>query len=340
MGNSCFKTNSIATLIFLVVFRFIASSNAEDTTKSSFPEFVLQWGSNGAGPGEFHSPICIAITDSDEVFVADLNNARIQQFTTEGTFVSEFALPLDDEARKQSLIGGMAVDQQSNLYLSFMMQHKIAVYKKSGELVRQWGAKGSGDGEFFQPGGVVLRSNGNVLVADQCNHRIQEFTSLGEFVGKWGEHGAELGQFGGPEPAGSRFAGPHFLAQDSQGRLYTTEAALGRIQQFDERGKAMASWGSKTVEPGAFGEYQFGNLKNSFGPIGIFADRHNRIWVSSLNDRVQCFEPNGEFVCRLNGVDEADTFTHPHGIAQDKHNCLYIADSGNQRIVKFKLPER
>jgi DNA-binding beta-propeller fold protein YncE len=304
----------------------------EPTNRSSSPRYVLQWGSSGAEPGQFYSPICIAISQKDEVFVADLNNARVQQFTTKGDFVSEFALPLDDPSRKSCLVGGMAVGTDEYLYLSFMIQHRIGVYSKKGELIRQWGSKGSADGEFNQPGGIILRSDGTLVVADQCNHRLQEFTIHGGFVRK-------LGQFGSPEQPGSRFGGPHFLTQDSKGRLYTSEGARGRIQQMDAVGNALNAWGSKTVEPGAFGEYQFGNLKNTFGPIGVFVDNHDRVWVSSLNDRVQCFTTEGKFLFRLNGVDDSDTFTHPHGFAQDSNGDLYIADSGNQRIVKFQLPD-
>jgi sugar lactone lactonase YvrE len=121
--------------------------------------------------------------------------------------------------------------------------------------------------------------------------------------------------------------------------LYTTEGAAGRVQQFDAHGQPLLVWGSKTQEPGAFGEYQFGSLKNTFGPIGVFADSQDRIWVSSLNDRVQCFTSDGKFLFRLDGIAPGDTFTHPHGMAEDSHGYFYIADSGNQRICKFKLPE-
>ncbi len=40
--------------------------------------------------------------------------------------------------------------------------------------------------------------------------------------------------------------GPHFLTQDSQGKLYTTEGARGRIQQMDSNENALAEWGSGT----------------------------------------------------------------------------------------------
>ncbi len=150
-----------------------------------------------------------------------------------------------------------------------MAQHKVRVYTETGKLVREWGKPGKGDGEFAWPGGIVLGPGGTVYVADQNNHRVQKFTTEGKFLGKWGEHGAKPGQFGGPEPAGSRFAGPHFLALDSKGRLYTTEGVLGRVQQFSPEGKPLLAWGDKGQQPGGFGALQSGNAKNTFGPIAI-----------------------------------------------------------------------
>ncbi len=44
------------------------------------PKAVLTWGTKGDGPGEFYSPIGIAINAKDEVFVTDLNNCRLQRF--------------------------------------------------------------------------------------------------------------------------------------------------------------------------------------------------------------------------------------------------------------------
>jgi DNA-binding beta-propeller fold protein YncE len=301
------------------------------------PKNLLEWGERGTKPGEFHSPIHIVIGPKDEVFVADLNNARIQQFTTEGKFVTGFDLPIDQPPRKSTMVGGLAIDKD-HLYVAYMIQHKIGVFTYAGKPVREWGKKGTGDGEFNQPGGMVLRADGTILVADQCNHRIQVFDATGKFLRKWGEHGSKPGQFGGFEPAGSRFAGPHFLAQDSQGRIYTTEGVLGRVQQFDPDGKPLAAWGSKTKEPGAFGEYNFGKLKNTFGPIGVFVDKRDRVWVSSLNDRVQGFTPEGKLLVRLDGTGEPlDFFLHPHGMATDRAGHFYVADAGNQRIVKFAM---
>jgi sugar lactone lactonase YvrE len=303
-------------------------------------KFLLAWGKKGDKAGEFYSPISIAIDHRDVVYVTDLNNARLQRFTTEGKHLGGFNLPLDAPPRRSCIVGGIAVDDDGNVYVSLMVQDKVQVYTESGRLLREWGKRGAGDGELRQPGGIVLAGGGTVYVADQGNHRIEIFNTEGEFEGKWGEYGSGPGQFGGNEPKGSRFGGPHFLARDSVGRFYTTEGTLGRVQQFSAEGKPLQAWGDKGSPPGGFGALKTGFSKNTFGPIGVFVDRRDRVWVSSLNDRVQAFTTDGKFLLGLGGTgNDPGRFARPHGMAVDSKSHLYVADAGNQRVQKFEIPD-
>lgn len=302
-------------------------------------KFLRTWGAKGDKPGEFYSPIGIAINAKDEVFITDLNNARLQKFTSEGKHLGGFDLPLDKPPRKTNIVGGILLDSEGLIYLAFMNQHKLVVYTEDGKLVREWGKMGNGDGEFNQPGGMVFTKDGTLLVADQCNHRVQKFSRDGTFLGKWGEHGAKPGQFDGTLPAGSRFGGPHFLALDSQERLYTTEGMQTRVQQLTVEGKPLLSWGSKGDEPGAFGALKTGFASQTFGPIGVMVDKHDRVWVSSLNDRVQAFTAEGKFLFGISDSGkEPGQLARPHGMAVDSKGHLYICDAGNQRIQVFEVP--
>src|SRR5262245_38589770 len=112
------------------------------------PKFVLAWGKKGEKPGQFVSPIGIAINKKDEVFVTDLNNARVQKFSAQGAYLGGFELPRDKPERRTCLIGGIAVDEDGLLYLSFMLKDRVAVYTEAGDLLLQWGKCGKGDGEF------------------------------------------------------------------------------------------------------------------------------------------------------------------------------------------------
>lgn len=295
---------------------------------------LRHWGGRGDAPGQFHSPIGIAIDRHDAVYVTDLNNARLQIFTADGAHRGGFDLPWDVPERRSTQAAGIAVDDDGRLYLAFVLQSKIRVYTKEGRLLREWGEKGSGEGAFDQPGGIALAPDGTILVADQCNHRVQVFTRDGRFLRAWGGYGDAPGRFGAPSPIGSRFGGPHFVAVDRRGRVYTTEGVRGRVQQFDARGRFLRAWGDKGDQPGGFGALQTGFSGGTFGPIAVFADRRDRIWVSSLNDRVQGFTPEG--VPRI--ASAPGQFLHPHGMAMDRQGRLHVCDAGNQRIVQCAVP--
>ena len=303
------------------------------------PVFLQEWGKKGTAAGEFSSPIGIAFNPQNELFVTDLNNARVQKFATDGRHLGGFDLPYDKPERRSTMIGGIAIDEAGLLYLTYMVQHKVGVFRENGELVREFGKPGSGAGEFQQPGGLLFPSPQTVLIADQCNHRVQLFQRDGTFVSQWGKYGTEDGDFDGVANKGSRFGGPHFLARDSRGNIYTTEGVRGRVQVFSSEGKFLRKWGDLSDQPGGFGAYGFGNFPHPFGPIGVAIDRHDRIYVSSLNNRVQCFSSTGQYLFGITGTGkDGGDLDHPHGLAFDKDDHLYICDGGAQRIVKFSVP--
>jgi len=52
---------------------------------------VKQWGTPGAGPGEFHLPHAIQIGEEGTIYVADRENGRIQKFDLDGKFLGEIS---------------------------------------------------------------------------------------------------------------------------------------------------------------------------------------------------------------------------------------------------------
>jgi tripartite motif-containing protein 71 len=288
--------------------------------------FVSAWGKRGKQPGEFDSPIGIAIDRHDSIYVTEFKTNRVQKFDTEGRLLA--AIPVD------KMPGGIAVDRGGRTYVAHLMLHKISVVDDSGKLLFEFGKEGTGDGEFKQPGGIAIARDGSVYVADQVNRRVQRFTAEGKFIQRWGEFGVGPGQFGGNEHAPNRTGGPQFVAIDRKGFVYTTEGSVGRVQKFTPDGTFVLSWGWNSIEPGGFG----GRPKNLPGPIGIVADRRNHIWVSSTNNRVQCFTDTGDYLYGISGDGpEPGHFVVPHGLAFDSQGFLYVVDAGNARIQKFSV---
>jgi hypothetical protein len=105
-------------------------------------KFLLAWGKKGDKPGEFYSPIHIGLTKKDEVFVTDLNNARVQKFTTEGKFLSSFDLPLDKPPRKSCIVGGLAVGTAKSVVKDFLSGQGVRIREAIILAVLSQGAPG------------------------------------------------------------------------------------------------------------------------------------------------------------------------------------------------------
>jgi hypothetical protein len=92
---------------------------------------------------------------------------------------------------------------------------------------------------------------------------------------------------------------------------------------------------------------QGGADKIDFGmPRDVAVDSRGNIWVSDFaKDSVFCLSPHGKLLSTYGhhaGVDDIDGkgFNHPAGIQIAKcvgGEFLYVGDSGNQRIVKFRI---
>jgi len=305
------------------------ADNQEES--ASIAHVVLTWGKNGHGDGEFDIPIGVAVNHKDEILVTDFRQSnaeaksRVQRFDSEGRFLASF--------ETDPMPGGLAVDKEGQLYVSHMMHHKVTVFDPAGKFVREFGRKGNAPGEFDQPGGVAIGPDGSIYVADQVNRRVQRFSPQGELLGSWGKYGVAPGEFGGNSPANGRGGGPHFLAFDSQGDLYTTEASVGRVQKFRADGTFLLAWGDNEVAPGHFGGHKY-----MPGPLAVAVDHQDRVWITSTNHYVHQFTSAGQFLGRFGGEGkEPGQFTLPHGLAFDSQHFLYVADARNSRIQKLAV---
>jgi DNA-binding beta-propeller fold protein YncE len=59
--------------------------------------------------------------------------------------------------------------------------------------VREWGAAGTGPGQFRLPHSIQVSPNGDVYVADRENGRIQRFDLEGRYQGEWSQYGKTFG---------------------------------------------------------------------------------------------------------------------------------------------------
>jgi DNA-binding beta-propeller fold protein YncE len=190
---------------------------------------------------------------------------------------------------------GVAIDSQTNVYVSDDWLHQISIFDQDGNFKGKWGKAGSGDGELFRPAGLVCDKADNLFVVDSGNNRIQKFTKDGKFLAKFGTSGSGDGEFN--QPWG--------ITLDNEGNIWVADWKNHRAQKFSPDGKFLMKIGEHGVLAAPEGAYAV----TSFGPY---------IATSGPSD-----------------YSKAGMLNHPTDVAVDTDGDIYITDWGNHRVCVF-----
>lgn len=130
------------------------------------PALAVEFGSEGAEAGQFESPSGVAVDQSNgNLYVVDRNNARVEKFTKQGSFLMAWGWGVADHETKAP------------------QTCTVTCYRA---------IEGSGAGQFSSPEGVAVdndllsSSRGDVYVIDKGNDRVEKFGPEGEFLLMWG----------------------------------------------------------------------------------------------------------------------------------------------------------
>ena len=111
---------------------------------------------------------------SGNVYVADTYNHRIQKFTADGTYLTQWGSGGSGDGQFQ-WPRGIAVDGSGHVYVADTYNNRVQKFTSEGTFLTKWGSYGTGDGQFCHHEGIAVDGSGNVYVADMYNHRIQRF---------------------------------------------------------------------------------------------------------------------------------------------------------------------
>jgi DNA-binding beta-propeller fold protein YncE len=123
----------------------------------------------GSGPSQFRLPTDLAL-HSDELFVLDKKNQRIQVFNLDGHYKRE----IRTETLGTDAPRGMAVDSHSRIYV-LLNAGMIQVLNPLGEPLFQFGHYGTGAAEFKDAAGISIDPLDRLYVSDTGNQRVQIF---------------------------------------------------------------------------------------------------------------------------------------------------------------------
>jgi len=92
-----------------------AIANDKVRTYSRDGQFLREWGDEGVGPGQFDSPLAVAVDANENVYVAD-ESGRIQKFSSAGLFLTQWGSIGTKDGQFEGGITDIAIDSQGNIY--------------------------------------------------------------------------------------------------------------------------------------------------------------------------------------------------------------------------------
>jgi DNA-binding beta-propeller fold protein YncE len=218
---------------------------------------------------DFASPVGMTVDQEGNVFIADSELAKVFVLPVN----TDYAIPLalDEDLVRPT---GLILDQETGwLYVVDTGIHAVYVFQSDASLVKKFGHRGSGDGEFNFPTYIWQNREKKIFVTDSLNFRVQIFNQYGNY----------LTQFGHPGNGTGDLARPKGLAGDSHGHIYVTDSLFHNVQVFDESGALLTNFGEQGSGPGQF-----------CLPVGITITSDDMIYVAdSYNKRVQIFRYTG-----------------------------------------------
>src|SRR5574337_1318629 len=217
-------------------------------------------------------------------------------------------------------------------------------------------ATGSGLGMAFELPGLAFDSSGNLWVVDGINSRILMYPKGTGFIN--GESATlVLGQpnFATfmPDTSATGLRYPIGLAFDSSGNLWVSDSGNSRILMYP-KGAGFTNGEDATLVLGQSSFTSFIQDASATGlryPIGLAFDSSGNLWVSD-GARILMYPKstgftNGQDATLVLGQPNFATNTYsitatglsgPFGLAFDSSGNLWVADSGNNRVLEYNIP--
>jgi DNA-binding beta-propeller fold protein YncE len=283
------------------------SASAAACPERTAPSLIAGWGSLGSLPGQFRTPIYIAVNAfrGDLVYVTDYGNDRVQKFSRTGRFISQWGRRGSGDGQFHRL-GGIAISRPGGggggpwLYVADGFNRRIQKFSELGTFIRKW--------DVENPSSIAVDSRGYVYVVDGV--RVQKFSSTGRFIRRWGRFSFER------RPG--EFHHPLGIAIDALNRVYVVDwhAETPRIQKFTSEGAFVTQWA--TGGPGGVGR----------GPWGIAAGRGVVYVTHGRGDRVQKFDLSGRLLVEW-------TESGPFGISVDSEQNVYVVKEFTNQVQRL-----
>jgi sugar lactone lactonase YvrE len=288
----------------------------------------------------FLGPTDVAVDSAGILYIADTGNHTIRKVDIDST-VSTLAGTTglrgraDGAGNAATFDGptGVAVDDGRNVYIADTSNHTIRKISLGGVVTTLAGTAGSfgsadgtgADARFHSPTDLAVDPIGNVYVGDTLNCTVRKLTPTGAVTTLAGNSGTVDGA------SGQTRISPAGLLVDPAGTVYVLQAGnRGTLNKISATG-GLTNW----LGDSAVFDFPTGLAMDSEGAIYLSESAKHTIHKISKTGVVTLFAGASGMSGSADGQGSAARFNFPTGLAVDRLDSLYVADTSNGTIRKI-----
>lgn len=268
---------------------------------------------------EVSRPMGVTVLADGRVAATDTLNGTVEVFGTDGAHLASWAgtRSVSDGVEAPGFIRPLKLAANATtLYVTdFLADRVVRLDARTGRVHGVWGRSGTAPGALSSPAGIAVGSEGRVWVTEFHNHRIQVFGPAGELRLGVGGRGGSDGVFSYPTGVA--------VADDA---VFVADAYNHRVRKLTLAGELRETWGSPFGWPWPFAWEGFFNVAS-----GVAATDRWLFVSDEFHDTVQVSDHSGVW----RGLASRGTVAHPTDVAVSEQGDLYVADFGNDRIVRL-----
>lgn len=274
-----------------------------------FGQIVQEFGAKGSGPGQMDNARYVALDAGGNIWTAEYQDGRVQQFDPSGRFLQLIQVPPDQN--DYTLIQGLAADLKGNLYVS-----------RGGDILKYSAADGSllatFPGKFpgtrYQALAVDAQNNVYAIHSTASDNAVIKLNPDGKQLARWDDIVTNVNK----KDAAMDLA----IAVDGLGNLYIASSFGNQVYAYDPQGEFIDRFGQQGSEPGQLSS-----------PDALAVDGQKHLYVHH-NAGIDQFDTSGRFLGKL-PIDY--TKGSPRTVTVDREGFVYTVTSNGQ-VLKYQIP--
>ncbi|CAH1240975.1 TRIM2 [Branchiostoma lanceolatum] len=272
------------------------SNNTRESSLGTVSSEPIVFGGDGASPGNFSDPSGVAVSADNKIYIADVNNKRVQVFSMAGVFLCLFPAAVPGRGDMVMHPTDVDIDRQGSVWVvgkkdGFGAQPALVVQYRAGLPVSMFAVRRAA----WFPVIAVDARRGRIVVG--AANEILMFRPDGT-----------------PDRTFRTEKGMAYITANKEGNIVTTDSSSSSdVEVFSPTGRRVLIFRTGDGEPRGV----------CTGPAGRI------IVASSAPGRVDVFTARGEF------VRTAANVTNPWGVAVGPAGDLVVTDSWDNIVTIF-----